>query len=279
VLAIVLAEAPDDAPYHALTWRRIGALAAACAAVLSLAVGAVVWVVLAFMALRRGAADRPWLVLLVTIGCVFFTVYLHGLTLEDSAGSLTAASVVKAADYFLTFLGLPWARAAPEVGKFIGAAMLALSLLAFARTSARRSSRHERIALALILFSIGAAFLAALGRQNVTDDVALPGRYTILLVPMKAGLILLALPWIDRRRAAHKRIVEAGVAALFAVCLAQQVVIGRIVVASAAHLRETIADFRKGERTEAMKTLIHPNLEHAKVIQTEIDARGVYAQP
>ncbi len=277
VLAIALAEPAYGATRRALTWRRAGALAAAGVAVLSLAAGAVVWPVLAFMAWRKGAPDRAWLLLLLAAGGAFFAAYVHGLTLENSAGTLTAESLIKGADYFFNFLGLPWARATPEGGRIIGAAMFGLSLLAIVRNGGPEASRHERIAVAMVLFSLGVAVLAAVGRQNITEAVLVPGRYNLLLTPMKVGLILLALPWLGRRLAAHQRTVETGVVAIFALFLTQQVMVGRIVVASAEHLRETITDFQLGVRTEEMKTLIHPNLDRAHDLQARIHDRGLYA--
>ena len=228
------------------------------------------------MAWRKGASDRPWLLLVLAVGAAFFATYLQGLTVEDSAGSLTAASLIKAADYFFNFLGLPWSRATPAGGKIIGLAMFAFSMLALLRTGGPNASRHERVALSLVLFSLGAAFLAGLGRQDITDAVLVPGRYNLLLAPMHVGLALLALPWLSRRMSTHRRLIEAGVVAVFVVFLAQQLLIGRIVAASAQHLRETIADFQSGARTEEMKTLIYPNLERAEMLQAQIHERGLY---
>lgn len=276
VLAIVLAEPADGATQRALTWQRVGALVAAGAAVMSLAVGAVVWGVLAFMAWRKGASDRPWLLLVLATGVIFFAGYVQGLTLEDSAGSLTGASLIKAADYFFNFLGLPWSRATQVGGKLAGVVMFAFCLLAIFRTGGPNALRHERIALAFVLFSLGTAFLAALGRQDIADTVLVPGRYYLLLTPMHVGLALLALPWLNRRMTTHRRLIEAGVVAVFVLCFAQQILIGRIVAASAQHLRDTIAAFQSGVRTEEMRTLIHPDLERAKALQARIHERGLY---
>jgi hypothetical protein len=276
MLAILLAEPADGASRSPFAVRRLSALACACGAALGVAVGFVLWPVLAFMAWRRGAEDRPWLILLLAVGGVFASLYLTGITAEDSAGALTPASLAKAVEYFFAFLGLPWVRAAPAPGRLIGVFMFACCCVALLRTGGPKASRYERVALAMVCFSLGVAALAAIGRRDIAEEVVVPGRYNLLLVPMKAGLVLLIAPWLERRWRAHRRLVEAGVVAVFAVYCLQQVVVGRAVAASAEHLRQTITAFQSGVRTEEMRLLIHPNLARAETLNAQTRARGLY---
>lgn len=276
MLAMLLAEPADGASRSPFTARRLAALACACAAALGVAVGFVLWPVLAFMAWRRGATDRPWLILLLAVGGVFATLYLTGITAEDSAGSLTPASLWKAVEYFFAFLGLPWVRAAPLPGRLIGVVMFACCCVALLLRGGPRAGRYERVAVAMICFSLGVAALAAIGRRDIAEAVVVPGRYNLLLVPMKTGLVLLVAPWLERQWLARRRLVEAGVIAVFAVYCVQQVIIGRTVAASAEHLRQTITAFQAGVRTDEMRLLIHPNLSRAESLNAQTRARGLY---
>lgn len=276
ILALHLAEPKDGADRSPVSWRRLCALVCVIAACFGTAIGFVLWPTLAIMAFRRGEADRRWLILLLAVGGAFSTAYVNGLTGETTAGSLDMRSLVKAADYFLAFLGLPWTRATLDGGRVVGLVMLAFSLLAITSRGVPGADRGLRFAQALILFSLGTAAMGAFGRQDMAETIVIPGRYNLLLVPMKVGLVLTVLPWLERQRHHRPRIVEAGVVAVFALFLAQQVVVARVVVVAAANLRETITAFNQGVRTEPMKMLIYPDFARAEALTAKMRARGLF---
>jgi hypothetical protein len=276
VLAIVLAEPLAGDSRRRTGVRRFLALLCVCGAAFSNAVGLVLWPVLACMAWRGGRADRGWLAQVLVVATVFTSAYLYGQGGEAEAAPLTLASLMKSADYFFTFMGLPWARASGGAGWTVGMVFFAAAAAALLRAVGPEAGRAERVALGLILFSLGAAALAALGRRDIAEAVIVPGRYSLLMTPLKLGLVMVALPWLERRWSAWPRAVEAGCMVLLAVLLLKQVAIGQVVADAGRHLRATITQFHEGARTAEMRLLIHPDLRRAESLCLQMRQRGLY---
>jgi hypothetical protein len=257
-------------------WRAwAAALAGAAAASFSLAVGLVLWPILVLMAWRGGASWRTVGVVAAT-GGAFCVWYLSGQSPGDAASGLDPAGLLKAAEYFLAYLGLPWVRGSALLGKLLGAGLLGASLFALFRYGLAKTSRTQRLALAMILFSLGGAFLAAIGRRDITAVVDVPVRYAILVTPLHAGLVLLLTPAILRMWESRPRLVQSGLIAALALMMAQHIVIGPVVVRAAERTRQAIALYHEGGRTPEMLQYVHPDLAHAEARFEEMRRRGVF---
>ena len=276
ILAILLAEPGAQSDGASLATRRAAAIGCAIAAAFSLAVGLVLWPVLAFMAWRGGKADRRWLGAVLAVGATFTAVYVYGQISGGQGPSLSAQSLAKSVEYFFAYLGLPWVRAWPPGGLAIGVALFLLALIPIARPPRTASRRSDQIATGLILFTLGTATLAAFGRTDITPEVDIPIRYAILTAPLHTGLLLFTLPWLDRQSSQRKRLLQAGVVMGCSVLLVQQVLIGHVAAQAGARTRETIAQFEQGRRTPAMMPTIHPTLARAEAVSREMRERGVY---
>lgn len=278
VLTIVLAEQSERSPRVAIGWRRVGALASAVAAAFSNAVGLVLWPLLAFKAWRGGRDDRIWLALVLVFGLAFGVTYLAGQNDVDGGTAYGVAAMGKAVDYFFAYLGLPWARAIGPEGRLIGIAVFAASLFAIATKGRQGASRPERIAVALIVLTLGTALLAAVARKDVSELVDVPARYRIYVAPMHIGLLMLAAPWMERQWALRRRAAATVVVLLVSVLLVQQVMVGTVAAAAAERARATITAFRQGARHPDMRWLIYPDTRHAQSIYEEMGRRRIYYQ-
>jgi hypothetical protein len=177
VLAIVLAE---GAPKSAFGWHGAAALACAIASAFGNGVGLVTWPVMAWGALRR--RDWSWLGTVLVCGAVFVGLYLRQ---QHDPGSATTAALKdpgNAVILALSFITLPWTRVAPQVS-WIGGAMIAIAAIGIiVLKGGPKGSPIERIACGLMLFSLGSAAMAGLGRAD--DAYNVPLRYGVLVAPL-----------------------------------------------------------------------------------------------
>lgn len=277
ILAIWLAVPTPETGNRSITARRLGAIAACVGAAFSNAVGLVLWPVLAFKAWRGGPADRPWLLLVLITGLAFGLAYLAGPSAADAAPTtLSFDALIKAADYLLAYLGMPWARAFGGVGRFIGLLMLTSSLIVILTRGGQGAPRSERVAVALIMLSLGTAVLAAWARKDVTELVDVPARYRIYVAPLHIGLAMVALPWLERRWRDRRRTIEAAIIACLCVLAVQQVLVGEVAAAAAQRARATITAFHRGQHTADVRWLIADDLGHAQAICDELRRHGIY---
>jgi hypothetical protein len=266
-------------------WRRVLALLAAVSAVFASAVGIAIWPILVFLAWRSQA--RRWKAIVVLVAVVFMAVYLYGL--RFGAGVFGSAQLdvihelLRRADYLLAYAGLPWTRAAPLAvpGRIVGGVLLAAGTWMVVRGCVRQpATRLERLAIALVMFSLISAAMATLGRVDIEghNGVLVPVRYAVLLVPLHVGLVWIVAPTFARRW--NDRTwwpLASGV--LTVVCLlllVQQVAAGQIAVASARQMRTTIARFVAGQTDPEMTNVIYPDLEQARRELTIIRDAGLY---
>ena len=289
VLALVLFDGDKEATgrrrIHA---RRATALLAACGAAFANAAALAVWPILIWMAWRV-RAGRVWMTALVAAAVAFIALYLYGLPLDPprSAGASEAAGgsiprLLRMADYLVAYLGLPWTRAAAlsSVGRLVGVALLAAGAWAVLRHAPMRplDGRMNRIAVALVLFSLMSALLAAVGRVDVDPEVRVPVRYSVFLTPLHVGLLWLACPFLERqwsipgrRAAVQPLMIAAGL-----VLLAQQAASGQAAVATTDAMRDTIERFIAGETEPGMATVVFDDLEQARRSWERISAAGLY---
>lgn len=274
VLAMLFATARRDLSHRAAFIAGVAALVCACGAAFGNAVGLVVWPALAFCGWRAGRAERAWLLTVVLAGTAFIGLYVSGLTMPNTASELSGSSLARSLDYFIAYLGLPWVRASGVFGRMIGGLLLAAATVAVFRSGGPGAPRAERLGLSLVLFSLGTAALAAIGRSGETAVIDIPVRYAMLLAPLHVGLLLLGLPWLRRLWTARPRTVQAAILAGLAVLLVQQVLVGMVAARAGARTRDAIARFERGERTPDMTAIIHPDLARATAIDAEIRRRS-----
>jgi hypothetical protein len=270
-------------------WRRTGAVLAAIAAPFASAVGWAVWPILFWIA-WRGRAGRAWIAAIAVVATAFVPVYLQGLSIEQAAGPSPARaldsldSAIGRLNYLVTYLGLPWTRAdALSVpGRICGAMLLGAGALAVLARGVLRapSGRLERIGLALIMFSLGTALLASIGRVDLVPDdgVLVPVRYSSLVAPLYVGLLWIVSPVLQRvwNDVARSRIVAAGVVGVCVLLLVQQVGVGQAATAITSRMRTTIEQFEAGNTSPEMRDVVFSDLDQARREWEIIRRAGLY---
>lgn len=251
-------------------WRPAAWLFAILAALANSA-ALVLWPAMIFSDGRRG--ERGWAAAALLLGAVFVGLYLFGQTpIGHEAHGL---QLVKAGHYLLAFLGLPWTRVSGALGVAIGLGVLVASAPVLLFKGGPGAGPLERLAIRLVLFSLGAAGMAAVGRLNVDDAVDVPLRYALFMAPLQIGFVLLALPYLARIRERRPSLVRAGLLALFAGLLVQQAAVGWITARIVDRMRGVIAAFEaEAPRTPEMTVFVHPDLDHAYAVRRRMIANG-----
>jgi MFS family permease len=272
VAAMILA---DGAPHEGLGWRRAAALLVAMAAALGDAAALAVWPVLALSAIRR--RDWRWLTAVLVVGAVFVGLYASGQGAD--ARSSAHGAVQDPADALrlsLNVLMLPWTRLSLGLA-WIGGLLVALAGLATVLVrGGRRASRTERIACSFILFSLGVAAMAGLGRSGLPGALNVPLRYGVLLAPLHVGLLMLALPYAGALWRTNRRLAQTLCAAVLILAFVQNALMAVKVVHASDVVRTTLDDFRQGRRTPEMLVFVHPDLAHAERIYAGLRRDGLF---
>jgi len=293
VLAIVVferVEAAGAAGGYVAFGRRVTALLIACLVPFADAVGWAVWPILFWIAWHAGE-DRKWLWTIVGVGMALFIVYTRelSLTLPTVSGGTDQKiafvdELARRANYLFVYMGLPWTRApalfAPA--RLVGALLFvtAAGVVLWRGFFRAPSGRLECIAISLMMFSLASGLLAAVGRAHMPaiDGVLVPVRYSVLLIPLHVGLLLVASPVLERFWASRARslAVSLCVAGACAGLLLQQVVAGSAAVSNAERIRATIERFHDGQSDAGMTTLIGEDLEKARRELATMRRAGVY---
>lgn len=272
VAAIILAGAPDERP-----WARRGAsLVCAAAAGLGNGVGLAVWPALVFGAWRSGR--KGWTLAVLAAGVACSALYLVGEASGDGLSTVGHGGVSPTAALTLgvTYLGLPWMRAAPALGGLVGLAVLMVSLGASIFRGGPKSPAADQTAVALIVFSLVTAAMAGLARTGDMTPAQIPFRYTVLLMPLHVGLWVLALPYVRQFWARRPRLANPSLLAAALILLGHQAVMALYAVRTGDTTLRVVADFREGRRTPAMTPMIHPDMARAERISAALQARGFY---
>lgn len=271
VAAIVLAEAPGRRP----AVRRAGALVCAMAAGLGNAAGLAVWPALLFVAWRTGR--RGWALVVLAAGGAYGSLYLLGEA--TSGGAVVGAAggrLAEAAALAVNYLALPWVRAAPAIGWPLGLAVLTIALAAVIFRGRRGAPWPESAAVGLILFSVATAAMAGAGRTGLIAPNMVPMRYAVLLIPLHAGLWILALPHVRQAWPQRPRAVAGAVVGLAVVMLVHQGVMAVFAMRTADANLRVLADFRNGKRSPQMLTTIHSDLGVARALALRMQGDGFY---
>ncbi len=287
VLAIVLFDGDLEGGGQS-NYRRAAALLAAVGSAFGSATGLVVWPILLWAA-WRGRVGRPWMIAVLATGTAFVGLYAHGLPVSQSTseapigvGQFYAPThLLKMAEYLLTYMGLPWTRAARLifVGRLIGAVLLALGFIAIAQRGLLRrpADRLQRIAISLIMFSLATATLATIGRVDERADVEVPVRYSIYLAPLHIGLLCLLMPWLNRRWQvlSERRVIQVTVVLVVALLLVQQVTAGQAATTNAQTIAAAMSRFFAGERDAEMIRYVG-SLERAEYAVALMKREAIY---
>lgn len=250
------------------TWAwRLLALALAMLAGLANAVAFAVWPALAWLA-WRGRAGMAWLDAITLVGVAYIAAYVQGLATGASLHDLT--DIGRVARYGCAYLGLPLSAFHWRAGLAAGlclAAAAGCALIWLSRRGVARS-RGQNLAGALILFSLGTAAMAVLGRVAADADGHITIRYSLLLTPMHAGLALLVVPWLARYAEARgvPQRLELAVAAAMLAALAFDIRDARQVVHDSRVWRKLIARYEAGERSPAVADLVFFDLPLADAV-------------
>jgi hypothetical protein len=253
-LAIVLAE---GAPQSAFGWRGLGALVCAAGSAFGSGAGLALWPVMAWGALRR--RDWRWLALVLAAGVVFVGLYLRGQGSGPGAAALPAVQAPQSALVLaLNYLTLPWTRLAPRFAWIPGIAVAVAASALVLLKGGPKARPSERVACALILFTLGTAVMAGLGRSGLQDPYNVPIRYGLLVAPLQIGFLMLAAPLVSRLWRRRPQLAEALVAAALAVVLVQDVAFAAKAITAADALRGRVAMLYAGIVTPDMVNLTGP---------------------
>jgi hypothetical protein len=241
----------------------------------------------------RGGLPLYWLAAPILVAV--FVLSAGAMSVETAAPAATPLERgLRGLRYFVSFCGLPWSASSQRMavgGGLQAIAQAAAPLLGLvlvgvgaglAATPAKgdaRPDRLDRICCNLILFSLAAAAMAALGRANASPQMQLPVRYAVILAPLHIGVLVL----LATRHGARLRVGEGAllglVAVLLAAALVHQVVGRQVIVRYADTLNRVLADFAAGRRTPEMTEYVYPKLAHAEAITAQMQRRGLPPGP
>lgn len=272
VLALVLSE---GAPKNGLGWRRGAAMVCAVAAAFGSGVGLAVWPVMAWGALRR--RNWSWLATVLICGAVFVGLYFsgqgHG---ADHASAAARHDPWNAIVLTLSFVTLPWTRVALQVAWVGGGLIFAGAGAIILIKGGPKATPVERVACGLILFTLGAAVMAGLGRTGLQDSHNVPLRYALLVAPMHVGLLMLAMPHVGDLWRRDRRLAEVLCLVVLLGVFAQNAAMAVKVVRASDVMRNAVADFHAGLRRPEMLTLVHPNLAYAEAVSDQLSRDDLF---
>lgn len=265
VAAVVLAERRPRG------WAP-GALICAAAAGFGNAAGLAIWPALLAGALRRRA--WRWSVVVGFAGAAYGYGYVAGQ--PAVVAGLAHLRMIGVGQLFLTYLGLPWSRGLAPLGWAFGLVVLAAALAAVRAAGGGQTHWGRRAAMGFIVFSLGTAALAALGRGGVIAPDEPPVRYAVLLIPLQVALWIavqpqLAVAWMRRRRT-----MQAASIAASAFLLAHQALMADYAIRTSDGVRAALTEFRAGRWSPAMRARVYPDRNKAAAISARLRAEGLY---
>jgi hypothetical protein len=230
---------------------------------------------MAWGAFRR--RDWTWLAVVLVFGAAFVSFYLDGQAHGAGAATLPALHDPRSAAILaLSFVTLPWTRVVLDHA-WIGGALFATAAVAIILVKGGpKATPSERIACGLMLFTLGAAAMAGLGRSGYEDPHNVPLRYSLLVAPLQVGLLMLAAPYIGAFWRERRRFTQNLVLAVLVLVFAQNAVMAVKVVQASDLIRNLVVDFHDGLRTPRMLTIINPDLDAAQAISDRLTHDGYF---
>jgi len=270
-----------------------GLLALSAGAAMGNSVGLATVPVLMAAILRRPERGRlPWFWVAGPILVAVFVATAGPISVGAEAQAATLPErALRGLRYFASFCGLPWSASSERMplpgglqavtrvaGPALGVLLAALGAALAARPAGGEAPRDrlDRFCSSLILFSLAAAAMAALGRVDARPDAQIPVRYSVLMAPLHIGvLVLLATRFGGRVRLGGGAKVGLLAAVLLA-ALAHQYAGAHVVRRYCSTIVQTAAAFDRGERTPEMTLYVYPRLDHAEAMTAEMKRRGLY---
>lgn len=160
------------------------------------------------LAFRRWRAAASVLIAGIAIGVTYFWRY------QAPATDLWAVfkQPLVLLHYVVAYVGNPLGALGLKAATLAGA--IALALLAWFMVLVRDFDQKDRPAIAFLLavcaLALGTALLTALGRLQLGLAYAVSSRYSALVEPMWAALLLMGLLWLNRQRGAGARRLAAA---------------------------------------------------------------------
>ena len=144
---------------------------------------------------------------------------------------------------------------------------------------ARAKSPSDQIGVGLIIFGLGAAALASVGRADLLEEVRLPVRYTIFVSALYVGLLYLLLPRSAPRFSAPCRRLSLGIVCVIiaALLLVQQIVVGRAAEHIAGLISAEANCFIEGIRGTETSGIISRDPDSALKILAALRRNGLLA--
>jgi hypothetical protein len=123
------------------------------------------------------------------------------------------------------------------------------------------------------MIALGIAFLVALGRVDIEQEVKVPVRYAVFVAPLHIGLLAVALPHLAQLATRSKRqIALLGAGATFAaILLVLQVAAGRSAIIVSTSIANAIARFEETGLVEPGWEQLYPDVGQAKRVLTELN--------
>jgi len=275
VFAVAAISLSEGAPRTALGWRGVGALLCAAASAFGSGAGLALFPVMAWGALRR--RDWGWLAIVTVLGVVFVGLYVSGQRQGAASDALPALHDPKSALILsLNYLVLPWTRLSPHFAWTIGLAVAAAATALILARGGPQARPVERIACGFMLFSLGTAAMAGLGRAGVTDPYDVPIRYGLLVAPLQAGALILAAPWAERLWRLRPQLAHALVLTLLLGMFAQNAVLAAKVVRASDVMRGIVADYQAGRRTSQTLAVVYPTPAFADALFARMRHDGLF---
>jgi hypothetical protein len=260
------------------------ALIAGLAATGGSAAGVAVFPVLTLSAIRN--ANARWLLPFTVVAAVAACAVVFSAVLANHPISSSAAApghLLKMADYFVVYAGLPWSIFGPlshlrPVRLMIGLAVIVVGMALLARGSRREGAagRLERIGLDLILFALITGALAAVGRVDETEAENVPLRYAIFMSAFQVGVICALAPALAEHWANFRPYAVPAVLVVALAVLGAQTAAISMTLSTSQLIRVDIAAFTAGQRRADLHRTIHPDFNLAGRIQAECRRRGLY---
>ena len=176
----------------------------------------------------------------------------------------------------LSFVTLPWTRVALQIAWVGGGLIFAAASAIILIKGGPKATPVERVACGLILFTLGAAVMAGLGRTGLQDSHNVPLRYALLVAPMHVGLLMLAMPYVGDLWRRDRRLAEVLCLVMLLGVFAQNAAMAVKVVRASDVMRNAVADFHAGLRRPEMLTLVHPDLAYAEAISDQLSRDDLF---
>jgi hypothetical protein len=280
ILAVISFERAGTASGGRLA-HLVLALSAAVLAMCGSAAGLAVWPALILSAVRN-PANRRLLAPTLVLGLIAIAVVADGLLGAPTGhpASSGAGRVLRIAEYFMVYLGLPWSAVSglSRIPLLIGLINLGVGGALVFKGSSREGAAGvlERIGLDLMLCALATAAMAAMGRVDQSAAIDVPVRYAVFMALFQVGLICILALWIADRWDAVKRHAPPLAMALGLALVGMQVFAAANCLRYSNYVRTEIAAFDAGVRRPEMRQLIHPDYDVALAVQAECRRRGIY---